>query len=208
MIIKTNIQILIIAALSIAALYIYDDWKFEKRENERNTENVRQNFLKDSTHNAEYTLNQRQMDDYISSNQKLKDLLEKEKIKSSRVTKIQTNDYTYSDKTKNLIPITTPPGITIKTDSIITKNNPVIVPFTETIKCLTIKGNVKFENNRIFVELTEREFKNKTTVIGYWERRQWKFLGIKTRFLGKIQATAKVINECGESEIITLEKQT
>lgn len=207
MITKANIQIIVIAILAIIAIWFYQDWKFETAENKRNTENVRQQNNFDSIHNAQYVFNQRQMDEYIQANSKLKQQLKDEKIKSSRVTSIKTHDYTYSDKNKNSIAIITPTGITIKTDSIVHKNTPIVVPFTDSTACLKIKGNIKFENSRIFVEINEREFKNKTTVIGYWERRQWKFLGIKTRFLGKIQATAKVIDECGHSEIITIDKK-
>lgn len=207
MITKTNIQIIVIAILALAALWIFDDWKFNKRENERNTENVRQQNYFDSIKNAVYIYNQRQMDEYIQSNSKIKEQLRQEKIKSSRVTSIQTRDYIYSNKKKNSIAIVTPAEITIKTDSIVSKGIPIVVPFTDSTSCLKIKGNIKFENSRIFVEINEREFKNKTTVIGYWERRQWKFLGIKTRFLGKVQATAKIIDECGHSEIITINKK-
>lgn len=202
-----NIKIIVLAGLIIAFVWLFKDWQYQTLENKRNTENVRQQNNLDSIHNAQYIFNQRQMDEYIQANSKLKQQLKDEKIKSSRVTSIKTHDYTYSDKNKNSIAIITPTGITIKTDSIVPKNTPIVVPFTDSTACLKIKGNIKFENSRIFVEINEREFKNKTTVIGYWERRQWKFLGIKTRFLGKIQATAKVINECGHSEIITIDKK-
>lgn len=207
MITKTNIQIIILAFITIIALWFFKDWQFQKAENKRNTENVRQQNNFDSIRNAVYVYNQRQMDEYIQANTKLKELLKKEKIKTGRVTSISTHDYSYSDKTKNSIAIVTPKGITIKTDSIVPKNIPIVVPFSDSISCLKIKGNIRFENSRIFVEINEREFKNKTTVIGYWERRQWKFLGIKTRIFGKIQATAKVIDECGQSEIITINKK-
>lgn len=207
MITTSNIKIIIVSILALILLWAYDDWKFNKRENERNTENVRQNNLKDSIHRAEYNYNQRQLDEYISANSDLKKLLKEEKIKSNRITSITTHDYSYTDKNKNSIAIPIPNGISIKTDSIVPNNIPIIVPFTDSTSCLKIKGNIKFENSRLFVEINEREFKNKTTIIAYWERRQWKFLGIKTRFLGKIQATAKVIDECGQSEIITINKK-
>lgn len=202
-----NIKIIVLAGLIIAFVWLFKDWQYQTLENKRNTENIRQQNNLDSIHNAQYIFNQRQMDEYIQANSKLKQQLKDEKIKSSRVTSIKTHDYTYSDKNKNSIAIITPTGITIKTDSIVPKNTPIVVPFTDSTACLKIKGNIKFENSRIFVEINEREFKNKTTVISYWERRQWKFLGIKTRFLGKIQATAKVIDECGHSEIITIDKK-
>lgn len=207
MITKSNIQIIVIAVLALIALWAFDDWKFQTRENERNTENIRQQNNFDSIHNAEYFFNQRQLDEHIQANAKLQQQLKEEKIKSSRITSIKTHNYTYSDKNKNSIAIVTPTGITIKTDSIVPKDVPIVIPFTDSTSCLKIKGNIKFKNSRIFVEINEREFKNKTTVIGYWERRQWKFLGIKTRFLGKIQATAKIIDECGQSEIVTINKK-
>lgn len=205
MITKTNIQIIVLAFITIIALWFFKDWQFQKAENQRNTENVRQQNNFDSIRNAEYVYNQRQMDEYIQANNKLKDLLQKEKIKPGRVTSVSTHNYSYSDKTKTSTAIATPSGITIKTDTI--TKGPIYIPFSDTTSCLKIKGNVKFENSRIFVEINEREFKNKTTVIGYWERRQWKFLGIKTRFLGKKQATVKIIDQCGESQIITINKK-
>ncbi|MNL86767.1 hypothetical protein D3C87_2156190 [compost metagenome] len=53
----------------------------------------------------------------------------------------------------------------------------------------------------------DRQFHNKSDAVAYWERREWNFLGFKTRFLGKKQFTAKVFDECGESRTMKIEKK-
>jgi hypothetical protein len=72
---------------------------------------------------------------------------------------------------------------------------------------MTIKGSVNFDGNNLKVVITDREFKNKSNGVVYWERRQWNLLGFKTRFLGKKQFTSKVLDECGESKILQIEKK-
>ena len=43
--------------------------------------------------------------------------------------------------------------------------------------------------------------------VAFWERRQWNFLGIKTRFLGKKEMTAKIFDDCGNSTVVQIKKQ-
>jgi len=112
----------------------------------------------------------------------LKNNLEKDGIKVNRIKEIVSTKYNYKD-------------------TLIRKY--VSGPFIDSTKCLTIKGFVDSSG----VTITNRQFNNKTDAVAYWERNQWKFLGIKTRFLGKKQMTAKVYDECGETKTIKIEKK-
>ena len=195
---------LILVGLIISVLWygswLYQDRKYQKLENERNTENIRQSIYADSLKKAVYTYSKQQLDDYIKANPTIKEIIEKEKIKPNRINNISTTDYKYKDNKPNttIVPIQKTDPVTIKETT---------VPLLDSTSCLIIKGTVTIKQDSVIVSINSKEFKNKTTVIAYWERREWKFLGIKTRFLGKKQGTVKVIDECGESRIIEIQKK-
>lgn len=178
-----NLKNIFIVLLIIGAVWFYKDYEFQKTENIRQTENNRQIRISDSLHYSAQILNANELKDYLEyENSDLKNKLSGAGIKTNRIKEIVSTEYFFKD-------------------SIIKKYIPG--PFIDSTKCLTIKGFVDSTG----VTITSREFKNKTDAVAYWERRQWNFLGIKTRFLGKKQMTAKVFNNCGESQIININKK-
>lgn len=178
-----NLKLIFIVLLIIAAVWIYKDWQFQKIENIRQTENNRQARISDSLHFSTQILNANELKDYLQyENSDLKNKLSKAGIKESRVKEITNTNYVYKDTTYKEYK----------------------GPFIDSTKCLTIKGIV---NTNGTVSITERQFRNNTSAVAYWERNQWKFLGIKTRFLGKKKMTAKVFDDCGESKIINIQKK-
>ena len=90
--------------------------------------------------------------------------------------------------------------------SAINSKKDISIPVKDSTKCLVIKGHVDLIGGNMTLNITDRLFTGETTAVGYWERKQWKFLGIKTRFLGKKQGTVKLVDKCGESQIINIEK--
>lgn len=178
-----NIKLIAVIALAIIAVWFYKDWEFQKAENKLQTENVNQLRKADSLRFTTQILTQSEIKDYLEyQNKELKSQLERAGIKTNRIEKIVNSNYYYQDTTKRTF----------------TGN------FIDSTKCLIIKG--KIDNNGT-VSITNREFKNKTSAVAFWERKEWSFLGIKSRFLGKKQMTAKVIDECGNSQIISINKK-
>jgi hypothetical protein len=178
-----NLRIIFIVILIAGAIWFYKDWQFQKAENIRQTENNSQLRKADSLRFTTQILSLNETKDYLQyQNSDLKNNLAKDGIKTNRIKEIVSTTYKYKD-------------------TIIKKY--VSGPFIDSTKCLTIKGFVDSTG----VTITDRKFTNKTDAVAFWERNQWKFLGIKTRFLGKKQMTAKVYDECGESRTIKIEKK-
>lgn len=187
--------------LIVGVIWLYKDWQFQKSENIRQTENLRQLHMADSLNYSQQILTEREFRQYLEYDRKdLIKKLDEANIRQNRIQSLLTNTYRYKNDSVKQYDVT---GLI----AAINEKKEFTVPFSDADKCLTIKGNVTFKNDSLKVNITEREFNNKTDNVVYWERRQWKFLGIKTRFLGKKQFTAKNFDQCGESNIVKIEKK-
>lgn len=177
-----NIRLLGIVALIVWGVWIYKDHEFQKAENQRLSENAESLRKADSLRFSTQILNAKELKQYFEyENADLKNKLAKAGIKADRVKEIVTVKYNYKDTLIKKYPIGA---------------------FVDSSKCLVIRGYVDSSG----VVIKDRQFKNKMDAVAYWQRRQWSFLGIKTRFLGKKEMTAKVFDECGESKVIKIEK--
>lgn len=196
-----NLKIIAIILLALAVMWFYKDYQYQKAENIRQTENASQLRKADSLKFTSQILTQQEIKDYLQySNPDLEKKLKADNIKLNRIESIISQTLRYKDTTKSTIDMTPLlEAIRVKV--------PTKTPFTDTTKCLTNKGYVEYKNDSLRVVFTEKTFNNKGDAVAYWERKQWKFLGIKTRFLGKKQFTAKNYNECGESTIMKIEKK-
>lgn len=182
-------------------MWLYKDREVQKSEKERQTENARQLRITDSIKLTSQFLTKDEVDEYLEYKDKdLKNKLEASGIKSNKVQSIITNNYYYKDT------ITQATDVSPLINSII-KGIPDSQKFIDSSKCLNTKGSVVFDGKKLEVKVNDREFKNKSDGVVYQERKQWSFLGIKTRFLGKRQFTAKTFDDCGESKILKIEKK-
>jgi len=198
--IQTARTILIIAGISLA-IWFYKDWQFQAAENKRQTENNRQTRISDSLRYSSQILSSNEIKEHLQyQNSELKKKLLKDGIKLSRIESVVSTNYRYRDTVNRETDIS---GLV----DAIQKNIPKSQEWIDTTKCQTTKGIVSFDGQKLKVIVSDREFKNKSDAVAYLERRQWKFLGFKTRFLGKKQFTAKVYDECGESRMIKIEKK-
>ncbi|WP_268846469.1 hypothetical protein [Flavobacterium aestivum] len=198
--IQTIRTVFIIAGIS-AAIWFYKDWKYKTIEVEIQTENNRQKTISDSIKYTNQILSANEIKEYFQyENSDLKKKLEKSGIKLNRIESIVSANYHYRDTAKRETDISS------LVESI-KKSIPKSQAWSDTTKCQTIKGIVSFDGQKLKVVVNDREFKNESNAVAYWERRQWNFLGIKTRFLGKKQFTSKVFDECGESRILKIEKK-
>lgn len=201
--ILSNLKSIFFVAVCMAAIWIYKDWQFQKEENIRQSENFASKVKQDSLHYSEQILSKQQMADYLQYEKKeLSIKLREAGIKSSRVESLTTNNYYYQDSTKRITDVSSL-ILSIKNDIAGTQ------PFEakDSLGCQTTKGNVVFDGKKLTVEINSQEHKNTSESVAYWERKQWSFLGFKTRFLGKVQMTAKQFDNCGKSTVTRVEKQ-
>lgn len=195
-----ELKTVVLIFMIIAAVWFYKDYNYQKHENIRQTENARQLRMSDSMRFASQILTSKEIAEYLQyQNGDLKSKLEKDNIKLSRIESIISNQYRYQDTTKQKTDLS---GLVSAVKNSIPKKQEWI----DTSKCMTIKGDVSFDGSKLSVSVNNREFKNKTDAVAYWDRREWSFLGFKTRFLGKRQITAKVYDDCGNSQIINISK--
>lgn len=194
------IKYIFIVLLIGGGIYIYGRYQLHKNNDLRLTENARQQERFDSLRISSIVLDEKQFNDIMRQNKTYAATIKENGIKLDRVTSIMNHLLKYKDTTivqTDLSEILT--AINLKKD--------INFPFKDSTKCLIVKGNVGFNNGFLSLNITDRVFNGNTTAVEYWERREWNFLGIKTRFLGKKQGTVKLIDECGKSQIISIGKK-
>jgi len=196
-----NIKTLLIGVAIVAVVWFYKDYTFQKSENERQTENANQVRKQDSLHFASQLLSKDELSDYLQyENSDLKKKLVNAGIKESRIKSIISQTLKYRDTTKRETDVS---GLV----EAIKNRIPRSQSWSDTTKCMTVSGVASFDGQKLKVVVIDRQFNNKSDAVAYWERREWSFLGIKTRFLGKKQFTSKVFDECGESRTMKIEKK-
>jgi len=195
------IKWIFIVILIGGGIYIYGRYQLHKNNDLRLTENARQQEMFDSLRISSTVLDEKRFNEAIRQNKNYEAIIKENGIKLSRVTSIMNHLLKYRDTT------------IVQTDlstvlNAINKKENIVQPFIDSTNCLVNKGFIKYENNSLSLVFTEREFNGETTAIGFWEHNQWSFLGLfKTRLFGKKIMTAKVIDKCGESKIINIEKK-
>ncbi len=178
-----NIRLLFLIGLVGYIVLLYKDREFQKAENERQTENNEQIRKSDSLRFSTQILNANELKEHFEyQNKDLKYKLAKAGIKTDRVKEIISSNYYYRDSIQKKY---------------------FAGKFIDSTKCLLIKGEI--DTNGV-ITIKDRQFKNKMDAVAFWERRQWNFLGIKTRFLGKKEMTAKIFDDCGNSKVIQIKK--
>jgi len=200
MITINNIKALGFAILVGLCIWFIKDYQYQVKENARISENATQLRKSDSLRFTSQTLNKDEIQEYLNyQNQDLKQKLQEANIKTNRIESIVSTLYKYKDTDKKEF------DFTELSNAIISKI-PKSVPFQDTTKCMTVKGNLVYQNDSLRLEITEKSFNNKSDAVAYWQRREWSFLGIKTRFLGKKEFTAKTFDQCGQSQVLKIEK--
>jgi len=196
-----NVKWILFAILVALLVWFYKNYEFQKAENIRQTENIRQIRMMDSLKFHVQNLSAAEIKDYLEwENKDLKNKLSRDKINVSRIESIISSKLNYKDsvnKNWDLEDIR----------KAILESNPLEKEIIDTSKCLTIKGKIKFDGSKLSLDISEREFKNKNDAVVYWERKQWKFLFIKSRLFGKKQFTQKIYNDCGDATMVKIEKK-
>ncbi|WP_341216948.1 hypothetical protein [uncultured Wocania sp.] len=196
-----NLKIYLIVIGIGLAIWFYKDYQHQKAENIRQTENISHIRKYDSLKFASQTYTKKELNEYLEYNrQDLQRFLEENRIRTNRIERIITQSLRYEDKTNNTI------NLQPILDAINQKRE-IKVPIIDSTDCLIIKGFVAFDNDTLSLNITERKFKNKSDVVTYWERNQWKLLGIKTRLFGRKKATVIIKDDCGNTETFVIDKK-
>lgn len=195
-----RIQIVIGMCICFFAVSAYKDYQHKKEEVKRLSENVSQANKSEATGYLNQSLNTKEMKEYFQyKDSVMYKKLADERIRIDRILKYVSNVHKYRD-TINRTTV-------IDTVLIAIKNNQYAYQdFTDSTECLKIKGAVIYDKEKLSVRILDRQYNNTTNAVVYSQRKQWSFLGIKTRFLGKKEFTAKIFDNCGETKIINIEK--
>lgn len=196
-----NLKTYLIIIGIIVAVWFYKDYQFQKSENIRQSENNAQLRKYDSLKYASQTYTKKELNEFLEYNRKdLQRFLKEHKIATRKIENVITQELKFRDTTKttvNLQPVL----------DAIKSNKNIKVPVIDSTACMIIKGYVVFKNDTLSLNITDRKFKNVTDVVSYWKRNQWRFLGIKTRFLGKKAMTVITKDECGNTKTFIIEKK-
>lgn len=198
-----NWKAILISLLVIALVYNCEQKKVYKQTADRQTENVRQANAFDSLKFKTQNLTSKELKELLEYRDKeLLKQLNQDKIKVQKIEKIINNEYFYRDTIQNNINLD---SILKAVYSKVPKEQVVL----DTLNCIKVKGRILFDGKSLSLQIDSKEVKNKSSLIVYQERKQWKLLGIKTRIFGKRQLTSKTYNECGDSktELIQITKK-
>lgn len=123
-------------------------------------------------------------------------LLKELSIKPKQVERIVyiENEYTNTDTTEIDFIITGDEVVDIP-------ERPKTLKFISRIDCIQIEGMVTTKDPRTSLSVTSIQYNNSFSYVAYWERRQWKFLGIKSKLFGKKQGELKISSACGKSTV-------
>jgi hypothetical protein len=172
---------------------------FHKYESIRKEDNTRAliELQKEKTAFLEFRTT-REIEDYIESEKELKALLAEADIKLSRANRIIYQKQQYIDN----IPQTTDVSSLVES---IRKNISATEKWTDSTDCLVLGGNVEFKDNKLSVNVKEREFNNSLAIISSWKRdpRTWlaKIFG-----LGRKVPTVTATSACGDSKTVIIER--
>lgn len=196
-----NIKSILITVAIIGVVWYYKDAEKAKADLKVQKANAEMVRKFDSLKFASVTYNDAELKEYLEYQRKdLQDFLQQNDVKLRRIQQIITQQLQYQDtvsRNVNLQPIL----------DAINKNQNIKVPVVDSTRCMIIKGYVAFENDTLSLNITDRKFKNRSDVISYWERNQWKFLGIKTRLFGRKKATVIIKDDCGNTETFVIDKK-
>lgn len=193
-------RILAIVAIVVAVLF-YKDYQFQKLENARQTENASQLRKSDSLRYINQILSKDEFTEYLEyQNSDLKKKLIEAGVKTSRIESIVSQTLKYRDTTHKETDVS---GLVEAIKNSVPKEQ----FWSDTTKCMSVSGIVSYNGQNLKVVVDDRQFHNKSDAVAYWERREWSFLGIKTRLFGKKEFTSKSFDECGETKTLKIEKK-
>lgn len=194
-----NLRLVLIIGLAVGVVFFYKSWEHRGIEMVRQQENLEQIRQFDSLKYATQNYNKEEIDQYLEYNRKdLQAFLREYDIKTRRIERIVTQTMKYRDTTKNEVDLS--PIL----NAIRNNKQGATVAVKDSSDCLVVEGYVVYEGDSLKLNITSREFKNKSDIITYWQRKQWSFLGIKSRIFGKKKTTLIIKDACGNTETFVI----
>lgn len=198
-----DFRYVILIAIAMYGMHLYKENNRLKIDNNRISENYKQQSRLDSLNYAQKILDKKEIEDYLNfQNTELKSQLRSQGIKLRRIEKLIVQKHVFKDtikKVKSISPII----------ASIQENKPDSISFKESGKCFSIGGKVVYDGkDSLGVHITNREYKNNYSYTGTWERKPHRWLfGIKTRLFGKKVSKVTINSDCGETETLIIDKK-
>lgn len=131
----------------------------------------------------------------------MQETLDSLKIKQRRIEQVVVQKIYYKDSTVKKIDLQ--PVVDAVKKGVYIKE-----PFQDKTDCLVISGYVEYNGTKMNIVISDREFKSVNEVVSHWERKKWKLFGfIPTRLFGRKEIKVTVLNSCGESKTVIVNKK-
>lgn len=177
----TKILIAFVVFLAIGFGYSYNQWQKDKDRADRMTVNYADAIKKD------YELNLTLKELNSEQNKRIEVLTDSLKIKPKKV--IQYINTAIHDTIYDTIMIN------------LTLVEPFTYEFTKDTGCFTLSGLVNNKNEVPILQFTKLGYDNTVEALIYEQRKEWRFLFIHSRFLGKKYHELSTFSKCGTSTV-------
>ncbi len=153
-----------------------------------------QNYKESHLTNQDLNFKVSEFEDYLKTKDtQISDLLDSLKIKPKTVERIVKIKVTEIDSIPYEVP--TKPVIV---------NQDTVFQFLHAQKCYEVGGFVKVKDDNCSLVFTKFQYNNELSEVYYQERKEWKLLFFKTRFLGKRELSVERVSKCGDTEYKTI----
>ena len=182
-----------------AIIWIYKDWRFQIKENQRLEKNYTNEVKKDSTGYSEQKLTKEQAEEKIYyTDPYLAKLLKEQNIKIKNLERVVTtqNEFFRMDTTRHVLN-----EILLG----IRENRSAKQRVISQDSCYLVGANIHFNGQDVYLDSLEVKFMTRTDIIASLPKKKW---WLPWKWFKKRKATITVVDKCGESktEIVDLVK--
>lgn len=197
-----NLKTLGIVAGIVSVIWFYKSWQNRGDEIIRLEANYKNRLAEEKSHFSEYKLKKEtELEQYLASTTNqlkgLQDQLDKTNIKLHQITRIVSTNVNVRDTIISVIDV----------DSLAQKivlNKDFEVPILDVTDCFKFRAKFVFKDGKSSFEVLERQYNDTINYVSYWERKQWKFLFIRSRLFGKKIAKVEIFNACNNTKVKTI----
>lgn len=200
-----NIKNILIVAVIVAIVWLFTSWKHLGEENVRIKANYENALFEKEQQFTEFKFEKNQeLQHYLelsdTQTSGLKEQLKQTNIKLNRITQIVSTSIRSRDTIINTIDLDSL-AVKIKSDK------SFVIPIEDKTDCFYFKAQFVYENGTSRIEVLDRQYTDTINQVSHWERKQWRFLFIKSRLFGKKVAKVTLFNKCGDVKTITINKK-
>lgn len=185
----TILLISIIIALIVGLFTTFKILQFQITEKNRVSENYESRIKSDSLKYSKEVLDKKELMTYLDfQRQDIKDFVQANGIKPSKVTEIITHTIEYKDTAKVIFDMD-------KVLQAINKKTSIKALFKKENECMSINGYTEYKNDSLRTVIDSASYHGQSDKIEYTKRD--KFLGLR---IGKKRTYTIIKDKCGESE--------